>query len=104
MYMAGAVQVSNYGMAPLNNGMGLFIATPSYNGNMTFGVTSTREIMPDIAFFVACLDEAFDELMNATKNIKPATQKKVRSRKKSKRAKKVRKLKSVQTGGVRSAS
>jgi hypothetical protein len=104
MYVAGAKQVSNYGMAPLNNGMGLFIATPSYNGNMTFGVTSTREIMPDIAFFVGCLDEAFDELRKATKDIKPPMRKKKRSSKKSKRAKKVRKLKAAQTGGVSSAS
>ncbi|MGI9248565.1 MAG: WS/DGAT/MGAT family O-acyltransferase [Woeseiaceae bacterium] len=104
MYMAGAKQVSNYGMAPLNNGMGLFIATPSYNGNMTFGVTSTREIMPDIAFFVDCLDESFNELMKATKDIKPSIQKKTRSGKKSKRAKKVRKIKAAKTGGVSNAS
>jgi hypothetical protein len=104
MYLAGAVQVSNYGMAPLNNGMGLFIATPSYNGSMTFGVTSTREIMPDIAFFISCLNESFDELMKATQDIKPAIRKKARSGKKSKKAKKVPKSNVAQTGGVRSAS
>ncbi len=65
MYMNGALQITNFGMAPLNNGMGLFIATPSYNGEMTFGVTSTREIMPDIAFFVSCLRDSFEELLGA---------------------------------------
>ena len=76
LYMNGALQVSNYAMAPLNEGMGLFIATPSYNGEITFGVTSTREILPDISFFVSCLGGAFDALMKATKvDAKPARKK-----------------------------
>lgn len=61
-FMAGARGVINYALGPLNNGMGLFIATPSYNGQMSFGVTSTREILPDVDFFVDCLRESFDEL------------------------------------------
>jgi len=104
MFLAGAKQVSNYGMAPLNNGMGLFIATPSYNGNMTFGVTSTREILPDIAFFVDCLDEAFDELMNATKDIKPSTQTRTRSAKKTGKVERESKVQEVRTGGAHGAS
>jgi WS/DGAT/MGAT family acyltransferase len=75
MYLAGAKQITNYGMAPLNNGMGLFIATPSYNGTITFGVTSTREIMPDISFFVACLNEAFGELKEAARDVNPTAKK-----------------------------
>jgi hypothetical protein len=66
MYMNGARLVCNYAMAPLSNGMGLFIATPSYNGEMSFGVTSTRDIMPDIAFFVECLEASFRELFAAS--------------------------------------
>ena len=62
VYMSGAVQLQNFGLAPLNDGMGLFITTPSYAGTMTFGITSTREIMPDSEFFVACLRESFEEL------------------------------------------
>jgi len=42
--------------------MGLFIATPSYNGEITFNVTSTRAILPDIDFFVDCLQMSLDEL------------------------------------------
>lgn len=104
MYVAGAMQVGNYGMAPLNNGMGLFIATPSYNGNMTFGVTSTREIMPDIAFFVACLKEAFDELLKAARDVKPASRKKARPRKKTTKTKRAPKPKAVESGGVSGAT
>ena len=65
MYMNGAKQVDSHAMAPLANGMGLFIATPSYDGKISFGVTSTREILPDISHFIDCLNESFDELMNA---------------------------------------
>jgi WS/DGAT/MGAT family acyltransferase len=77
LYMNGAKQVGAFGLAPLVNGMGLFIATPSYNGEMSFNVTSTREIMPDIDFFVECLAETLTALKAA---IKPA--RKARARKK----------------------
>jgi len=66
LYMNGAKLLHTFGMAPLADGMGLFIATPSYNGEMTFSIISSREIMPDIEFFRECLDAAFDELFEAT--------------------------------------
>ena len=65
MYMNGARQIATYGIAPLADGMGLFIATPSYNGKVTFNVTSTRETLPDIDFFVECIDVAVEELKQA---------------------------------------
>ena len=70
LYMNGAKAIRTLGLAPLAGGMGLFIATPSYNGEMTFNVVSTREILPDISRFVACLREAFDRLMPAVVNHK----------------------------------
>ena len=85
LYMNGALQVGHFGMAPLVNGMGLFIATPSYNGKVSFNVTSTREVLPDIHFFVACLKESMAELTAATKP-KKATKKK-RARKKARAVK-----------------
>jgi WS/DGAT/MGAT family acyltransferase len=66
LYMNGAKLLHTFGMAPLADGMGLFIATPSYNGEMTFSIISSREIMPDIEFFRECLDASFDELFEAT--------------------------------------
>jgi hypothetical protein len=45
--------------------MGLFVATPSYNGEMTFNIISTREMMPDIEFFRECLEASFAELLEA---------------------------------------
>ena len=80
MYMNGAKQISTYGIAPLADGMGLFIATPSYNGRITFNVTSTREIVPDMEFFVACIEESLAELKAATR---PKQKKKTSSKKKT---------------------
>jgi len=70
-YMNGAKAINMMGMAPLADGMGLFIATPSYNGKLMFTVTSTREILPDIDFFMACLEQSVDEL----KQLSPALKK-----------------------------
>ena len=78
LYMTGALQVGAFGMAPLANGMGLFIATPSYNGVISFNVTSTREILPDIQFFIECLQKSLDEFKSA---VKPTTKKKAAKRK-----------------------
>ncbi len=66
LYMNGARLVHTYGLAPLADGMGLFIATPSYNGEIAFSIISAREIMPDIEFFRECLEQSFDELLEAT--------------------------------------
>jgi diacylglycerol O-acyltransferase len=66
MYMNGARQEGSYGMAPLGQGMGLFIATPSYNGKMSFNVISTREILPDIEFFMDCLRASLAQLQAAS--------------------------------------
>ncbi len=90
LYMNGALQVGHFGMAPLVNGMGLFIATPSYNGKVSFNVTSTREVLPDIDFFVTCLKESLAELTAATMPEKPA--KKKRARKKARAVKKRQKV------------
>ena len=79
LYMNGALQVGSFGMAPLANGMGLFIATPSYNGQMSFNVTSTRDIMPDIDFFVDCLEHALDDLKKAITPKKSRAKKKIRA-------------------------
>ena len=67
VFMNGAQQVATYGIAPLVDGMGLFIATPSYNGKITFNVTSTRETMLDIRFFIECIETSLAALTKATK-------------------------------------
>ena len=82
-YMNGALAWGNFGLAPLADGMGLFIATPSYDGKMSFNVISTREIMPDIRFFVECLEESLAELKKAALPPKKRARKKPVARKKT---------------------
>lgn len=65
LYMNGAKCTHQYALAPLGNGMGLFVATPSYNGQMSFNVTSDRKIMPDIDFFIECIEQSFEALKAA---------------------------------------
>jgi diacylglycerol O-acyltransferase / wax synthase len=65
LYMAGAKVTHQFAMAPLAHNMGLFIATPSYDGRITFNITSERKLLPDIAFFRECIDAAFRELSEA---------------------------------------
>lgn len=81
LYFCGAKMRSMYGMAPLGGGIGLFIATPSYDGKIAFSITSTREIIPDTPFFIACLREAFAELKAAAEKriAAPTTRKRRRS-------------------------
>jgi WS/DGAT/MGAT family acyltransferase len=81
LYMNGALQVGAYGLAPLVNGMGLFIATPSYNGEITFNVTSTREIVPDMDFFVECIDASLESLKAGLKPQKKSAKKKAATKK-----------------------
>lgn len=74
-YMLGAKIHSTYGLAPLNDGMGLFISTPSYLDKMIFSIVSTREVMPDIDFFVGCLKRSLSKanaaLMEKAGNTQP---------------------------------
>jgi diacylglycerol O-acyltransferase / wax synthase len=65
LYMAGAKVTHQFGMAPLAHNMGLFIATPSYDGKVSFSITSERKIMPDVAFFRECIEASFRELTAA---------------------------------------
>jgi WS/DGAT/MGAT family acyltransferase len=71
LYMNGAQQVGSYGLAPLGDGMGLFIGTPSYNGKMSLNVISTREMLPDIQYFMECLQLSLNELLTLTATRSP---------------------------------
>ncbi len=68
VFMNGARLARTYGLAPLGDNMGLFIATPSFNGNIYFNVISTRDILPDIDFFMECLQSSHQELLTLVEN------------------------------------
>ena len=64
MYLAGSQCVHQYGLVPLAEGMGLFVVALSNNGIMSFSVTSTKEIIPDMDEFCHYLEQSFQELFD----------------------------------------
>lgn len=73
VYMNGARLVTQMGLGPLSDRMGLFIAVTSQNGLISFSATSCRRTMPDVDFFIECIRESFSELKIAVSesNAKP---------------------------------
>jgi diacylglycerol O-acyltransferase / wax synthase len=65
LYMAGARMVASYGLGPVMDSMGLFHAVTSYCGEISIAVTACRDMLPDPAFYAACLQSSFDDLLNA---------------------------------------
>jgi WS/DGAT/MGAT family acyltransferase len=66
LYSAGARLVTQYGLGPIFDGMGLIFPVFSYCGSIMISLTACREMMPDPEFFGRCLDESFQELKDAT--------------------------------------
>ena len=64
--MTKARMVAQYGLGLPMDGMGLFHAIFSYAGTLTITVTACREQMPDPEFYAQCLQDAYDELREAT--------------------------------------
>lgn len=75
VYMNGAKLVTQMGLGPLSDRMGLFIAVTSQNGCISFSATSCRRTMPDVDFFMECMRDSFNELQVATSEsvAKPVT-------------------------------
>lgn len=71
LYMNGARCTSTYGLAPLANGMGLFIAVGSYNGKMVISVITDKKIIPDIEFFRECIEKSVATYLEAARAASP---------------------------------
>lgn len=65
LYFGGGEFVGSMGMAPIMDGMGLMLVVTSYGDYLTISVTSTPEILPDVAFFEACIVKSFAELVES---------------------------------------
>jgi hypothetical protein len=65
LYAYGARLVTQFGLGPILDGMGLIHPVVSYCGQITIAVTSCREMMPDPSFYAHCLQDSFDELRDA---------------------------------------
>ena len=65
LYMAGAQLVLFLPVSAISNDMGLNVTAFSYNGTLWVCFISCRKMMPDPSFFAQCLNESFDELVQA---------------------------------------
>jgi hypothetical protein len=63
--MNGARLVTQYGLGPVFEGMGIIHPVWSYCGRITISFTSDRSIVPDPEVYAEYIQEAFDELKAA---------------------------------------
>jgi diacylglycerol O-acyltransferase len=71
LYAAGAVMEQTYPVPPLLPGHALAIGVTSYDGQVFYGVTADRDLVPDADTFAACLSEALDELLDTVGGGRP---------------------------------
>jgi hypothetical protein len=79
----GSKMVASYGLGPVYHGVGLFQPVFSYNNTITISAIADRNMMPDPAFYMDCLQSAYDELKAATIDKVQTVKKKKRVRKKA---------------------
>jgi WS/DGAT/MGAT family acyltransferase len=87
LYMNGARLVTQYGLGPIFDGMGIIHPVFSNCGRITISFTSDRTMMPDPEHYADCIQESFEEMRAATlrkpgERATPAPAKAKRSRKK----------------------
>lgn len=66
LYSNGARLVTQYGMGPVYDGLGVFHPIYSYCGEITVSFTACRKMLPDPAFYADCIENSFEELRAAT--------------------------------------
>jgi diacylglycerol O-acyltransferase len=71
LYASGAQMEQTYAVHPLLPGHALAIGVTSYDGNVFYGVTADRDLVPDAEVFATCLDEALDELLDTVGAARP---------------------------------
>jgi diacylglycerol O-acyltransferase / wax synthase len=65
LYMAGARMVASYGFGMVHDNMGLMNVVTSYVGRLSVSATADREMMPDPAFYMDCIQRQHDKLKAA---------------------------------------
>lgn len=65
IFMAGARMVTQFGLGPIFDGMGLIHPVYSYGDSLTVSFNSDREMIPDPGFYADCLQASFDALKDA---------------------------------------
>lgn len=64
-YLAGAKINTVYGMAPILDGLGLLLVVLSYQDQISIGINSCEQIVPDPDYLADCFGRSMDELENA---------------------------------------
>jgi hypothetical protein len=64
-YFAGARFLAYAGTGMMAPGYGLFHVVAGIKSDLSISVTATREIMPDVAFYIDCLRDSFAEMRAA---------------------------------------
>jgi diacylglycerol O-acyltransferase len=64
LHAAGAQMLETYPVPPLLPGHALAIGVTSYRGQVFYGITADRDLLPDADVLAACLIEALDELVD----------------------------------------
>ena len=65
LYSCGAKLLRVYGSGPVVDGAALFHTALSYCGELNLSVMSCVEILPDMDFYLDCLQCTFDQLASA---------------------------------------
>lgn len=63
LYNTGAKMLRCFGVSPLRDTLGLFHVVGSYCEDFCFSFTACREIMPDPDFYMQCIQEAYQEML-----------------------------------------
>ena len=63
--MLGARLINIAGVAPVSDGVGLLHGVMSYNGNLVVNVVSCPSMMPDIKFYIQCINNSYETLLKA---------------------------------------
>ncbi len=71
IYAAGARIHSVFGMAPILDGLGLILVIISYNGRISIGINSCKQIVPDPDSMAECFADSLEELEHAIERADP---------------------------------
>jgi diacylglycerol O-acyltransferase len=66
LYMAGARLVTQFGLGPIFDGIGIIFPVFSYGGQITISFNSCRKMVPDPDVFAEFIQEVYEELLAHT--------------------------------------
>lgn len=65
LYFAGAEMLKGYSLSPLLPGCSLVHSVSRWGDDITIGINACREALPDPDVYIACLNDAWEELQNS---------------------------------------